>query len=112
MRMVYALPRRHALALQGLRPDASLRRTPGRRRTALRHGRQDSGQEFLRARRRRGDARAVGARPVSWGLRAQDQTQLCAAPEGCGLNRMGWASHYIAKLKNGEAVSFRPRGLD
>jgi hypothetical protein len=23
---------------------------------------------------------------------------------------MGWASHYIAKLKNGEAVSFRPRG--
>jgi len=23
---------------------------------------------------------------------------------------MGWASHYIAKLKNGETVSFRPRG--
>jgi len=23
---------------------------------------------------------------------------------------MGWASHYIAKLKNGEKVLFRPRG--
>jgi SOS-response transcriptional repressor LexA len=23
---------------------------------------------------------------------------------------MGWASHYIAKLKSGETVSFRPRG--
>src|SRR5882672_5367392 len=23
---------------------------------------------------------------------------------------MGWASHYIVKLKNGETVSFRPRG--
>ncbi|HZS03701.1 MAG TPA: hypothetical protein VFD58_02420 [Blastocatellia bacterium] len=23
---------------------------------------------------------------------------------------MGWASHYIARLKNGETVSFRPRG--
>jgi len=23
---------------------------------------------------------------------------------------MGWAKHYIEKLKNGEAVSFRPRG--
>ena len=23
---------------------------------------------------------------------------------------MGWASHYIAKLKDGETVSFRPRG--
>lgn len=23
---------------------------------------------------------------------------------------MGWASHYIAKLKAGEGVSFRPRG--
>jgi hypothetical protein len=23
---------------------------------------------------------------------------------------MGWASHYIERLKNGEAVSFRPRG--
>jgi hypothetical protein len=23
---------------------------------------------------------------------------------------MGWASHYIAKLKNGETVLFRPRG--
>lgn len=23
---------------------------------------------------------------------------------------MGWAAHYIAKLKNGETVSFRPRG--
>lgn len=23
---------------------------------------------------------------------------------------MGWASHYVAKLKNGETVSFRPRG--
>jgi hypothetical protein len=23
---------------------------------------------------------------------------------------MGWASHYITKLKNGETVSFRPRG--
>jgi hypothetical protein len=23
---------------------------------------------------------------------------------------MGWATHYIAKLQNGEAVSFRPRG--
>ncbi len=23
---------------------------------------------------------------------------------------MGWATHYIAKLKNGETVSFRPRG--
>jgi hypothetical protein len=23
---------------------------------------------------------------------------------------MGWTSHYIAKLKNGETVSFRPRG--
>jgi hypothetical protein len=23
---------------------------------------------------------------------------------------MGWASHYIEKLKNGETVSFRPRG--
>ena len=23
---------------------------------------------------------------------------------------MGWATHYIAKLKAGEAVSFRPRG--
>lgn len=23
---------------------------------------------------------------------------------------MGWASHYIAKLQNGETVSFRPRG--
>ena len=64
MRVVYALPRRHALALQGLRPDASLRRPPGRRRAALRHGRQDSGQEFLRSRRRGGDARAVGDQQV------------------------------------------------
>lgn len=23
---------------------------------------------------------------------------------------MGWATHYIEKLKNGETVSFRPRG--
>jgi hypothetical protein len=23
---------------------------------------------------------------------------------------MGWATHYIAKLKDGETVSFRPRG--
>jgi hypothetical protein len=23
---------------------------------------------------------------------------------------MGWAKHYIEKLKNGESVSFRPRG--
>lgn len=23
---------------------------------------------------------------------------------------MGWATHYIEKLKNGEVVSFRPRG--
>ena len=23
---------------------------------------------------------------------------------------MGWATHYIAKLQNGETVSFRPRG--
>ena len=23
---------------------------------------------------------------------------------------MGWATHYIAKLKSGETVSFRPRG--
>jgi hypothetical protein len=23
---------------------------------------------------------------------------------------MGWASHYIVKLKNGETVAFRPRG--
>ncbi len=23
---------------------------------------------------------------------------------------MGWATHYIQKLKNGETVSFRPRG--
>lgn len=23
---------------------------------------------------------------------------------------MGWASHYIARLQNGETVSFRPRG--
>ncbi|MEP7038113.1 MAG: hypothetical protein ABI891_07195, partial [Acidobacteriota bacterium] len=23
---------------------------------------------------------------------------------------MGWAAHYIAKLKNGETISFRPRG--
>ncbi len=26
------------------------------------------------------------------------------------MTRMGWASHYIEKLRAGETVSFRPRG--
>jgi len=40
----------------------------------------------------------------------------CAAPIPSNQNRnnqgicMGWAAQYIAKLKNGETVSFRPRG--
>jgi hypothetical protein len=41
-------------------------------------------------------------------LRAISGAELLVRQQG--TSRVGWASHYIEKLRNGQTVSFRPRG--